>query len=77
MAIVTKTFADVAAVARIGPGLRVVVAGAKLPTGVEISVVLKGRPVSCPEGRAVLTEPVTLGSIVREADCTEETIAEL
>jgi hypothetical protein len=56
VATATKTFADVAAVARIGPGLRVVVAGAKLPTGVEMSVVLKGRPVSCPEGRAVLTD---------------------
>jgi hypothetical protein len=55
VAIATKTFADVAAVAYIEPGLRVVVAGAKLPTGVEISV-LKGRPVSCPEGRAVLTD---------------------
>ena len=55
MAIATKTFANVAAVAYIEPGLRVVVAGAKLPTGVGISVVLKGRPVSCPEGRAILT----------------------
>lgn len=54
MAIATKTFANVAAVACIKLGLRIVVAGAKLPTGVEISVVLKGRPVSCPEGRAVL-----------------------
>lgn len=55
MAIATKTSADVAAVAYIKPRLRVVVAGAKLPTGVEISAVLKGRP-SCPEGRAVLTD---------------------